>query len=64
METWTPEDGGIKIPLLQIMYGVNEGALLSIETRVVSKLDPSVSLPDSLFQPPPGLKPSHYPILE
>ncbi|HUI42874.1 MAG TPA: hypothetical protein VL523_12990 [Terriglobia bacterium] len=65
MESWTPQDPGIRLPVLQVIYVSDERAtLISMEVKVVSKLEPAEGLPASIFHLPGGIKPVHERIIE
>jgi hypothetical protein len=65
LDKWSGLDTSFKVPLLEVAYFTDSsGALLSLTLRMVTKLETVDSLPDSLFQPPPGLEVTNVPLIE
>ena len=64
LQSWRATNSTFLVPLLEVEYFSDDtGALLSLTVQVVSHLMPASAIPQSLFQPPAGLRVVRVPMV-
>jgi hypothetical protein len=65
LRSWTAENSGLKVPLLEVEYFTDStGSLIGLTIQYVASIEPAANLPDSLFEPPPGLHITNVPFIQ
>ena len=57
LQSWSAQETNFKLPLLRVRYVTDSAGVLSaLIVEVVTKLEPTTALPESLFEVPAGLQ--------